>query len=289
MFNNIDQFLNRPADFEQQNESAHAKSSHMDSEWINLSFYRFCDLEDEASLKDLRVVLKALSSDLQMKGTILIAPEGINAMVSGLRPAIEAFKSFCVENLKVEKKDFKEAQESTPSFTRMLVKIKKEIITVGEPSVRPEVKTATRLSPKELKQWLDQKKPIVLLDTRNRYEIETGTFQNSQSLDLNTSREFKKKAIEHLDELKIQSQRYPIVTFCTGGIRCEKASAVLLELGMENVYQLDGGILRYFEENGAEYFDGNCFVFDWRLAVDGSLRPTTRSTDSSREDFGRHR
>ena len=274
----------------------------MTSKWTNLSFYRFFALGDAAALKDLRVKLKALTADLQMKGTILLASEGVNVMVSGLEPSIEKFKSYCIENLGIDPRTFKEAEEPKSSFTRMLVKIKKEIIPVGSPSIRPDIKTAPRLSAQKLREWMDQGKPLLLLDTRNEYEIETGAFVNTQSFGLDHSRDFTKKAAENIEYLKEQARSQPIVTVCTGGIRCEKASAVLLDLGLENVYQLDGGILTYFKENGSKHFNGNCFVFDWRLAVNGELKPVKRgpetSPDSSphsssaeplNEDFGRHR
>lgn len=260
----------------------------MDLQWINLSFYRFCDLGDASALRELRVKLKAFTATLEMKGTVLIASEGINAMVSGTETSINEFKTYCSLNLGVEPSSYKTAHDSPSSFKRMLVKIKKEIIPVGSSSVRPALKTAARLSAQELRNWLDEGKPIVLLDTRNRYEVATGTFENAQTFEIDTSRDFTQNAIKHLNELKAQAETRPIVTFCTGGIRCEKASAVLLDLGLNNVYQLDGGILRYFEENGSKHFTGNCFVFDWRLAVDGNLHPAPRATELSKDTAGRH-
>jgi predicted sulfurtransferase len=154
---------------------------------------------------------------------------------------------------------------------------------VGDPDLKPDEYTAPRISPAELKKWLDEKRPITLLDTRNQYEVEVGTFSGAEPIEINTSREFAAKAATKLNDWKDR----PVVTFCTGGIRCEKGSALLLKLGLKNVYQLDGGILRYFEENGSAHFDGNCFVFDMRMAVDGELKPVARADDPDKS-FGRH-
>jgi UPF0176 protein len=157
---------------------------------------------------------------------------------------------------------------------------------VGDPDLRPDLKTGKRISAKELKQWLDEGRPFVLLDTRNNYEIEVGTFHKAINLNLETSRDFAKKAAEWVDQVQVKDQT--VVSFCTGGIRCEKASAHLLKLGLEEIYQLDGGILRYLEENGSAHYRGNCFVFDWRLAVDAQLQPTERSPHPD-TNFGRHK
>lgn len=256
----------------------------MNSDLVNLSFYRFYRVGNETALHELRAQLQILCGDLNLRGTILIASEGVNGMLAGDRPSIERFKDFSREHLEVEDRAFKEALVPLNSFTRMLIKIKKEIISVGDPDLRPDEQTAQRLSPSELKQWLTERRSFVLLDTRNHYEVEVGTFEGAQELHLETSRDFSTAAAQHREKW----QNQPIVTFCTGGIRCEKASAALLKLGLRDVYQLDGGILRYFEENGAEHFNGNCFVFDWRLAVDGNLNPVERSGNPQQE-FGRHR
>jgi UPF0176 protein len=248
---------------------------------INLSFYHFTRLSD---LPELRARLRKVCTELDLRGTVLLAPEGVNVMISGTRESIDRFRDFSKLELRVPLSSFKEGTVTDHSFRRMLIKIKKEIITVGDSEVRPDERTATRLSAQELKKWLDEGKPMHLVDTRNDYEILTGTFQGAEDLGLKTSREFADKAAKKLDAWKDR----PVVTFCTGGIRCEKASAVLLKLGLNDVYQLDGGILRYFEENGSAHFKGDCFVFDWRLAVDGKLSPTSRSDDTE-QDFGRHR
>jgi UPF0176 protein len=259
----------------------------MNAELVHLSFYHFTALGDAEKLAGLREHFRRFCVERELKGTILLAREGVNAMVSGDRSAIESFRSEVARVFGTPAEAFKEGAVGDHAFARMLVKIKKEIISVGDPELKPEERTARRLSPAELKRWLDEGRPITLLDTRNEYEIEVGTFRDAQSLGLDSSRQFALRAEEHLERF----QGVPVVTFCTGGIRCEKASALLLKLGVTEVYQLDGGILRYFEENGDAHFDGRCFVFDWRLAVDGRLLPAPRSRRSQAgdEEFGRHR
>jgi predicted sulfurtransferase len=153
----------------------------------------------------------------------------------------------------------------------MLVKVKKEIIPLGLPSVRPREKTGARLAPRELKRWLDEKRDMVLLDTRNDYEIDHGTFETAMSLRLDHFREFP----ERLAEVPAELRDKPLVMFCTGGIRCEKASVVAMAQGFREVYQLDGGILKYFEECGGEHYEGRCFVFDRRIAVGSDLAETS--------------
>lgn len=241
----------------------------------HLSFYRFFSLRN---LNGLRAELRQLGQDRGLSGTILISAEGLNGMVSGSEAGVASLRSwleaFGVREIKVH--------EADSAFERFLVKIKKEIISVGDPDLNPGESTAPRISPKELKAWLDEGRPVRLLDTRNAYEVEVGTFRGAEQWQLDSSREFAAKAAGELPGSA------PVVTFCTGGIRCEKASAVLQKLGWPEVYQLDGGILRYFEEVGAAHFEGNCFVFDWRLAVDGGLKPAPRSSDP-KQQFGRHK
>lgn len=267
-----------------QNKLMHDIGGNMNSDLVNLSFYRFFRIGDESDLKTLKNELKSVCADLNLNGTILLAKEGINAMLTGTFQSVEIFKVYCRDRFGIENRSFKQANVTATSFTRMLIKIKKEIISVGDPSLCPDQETGKRISPKELKKWFDEGRDFHLLDTRNNYEVAVGTFKGAQELNLDSSREFTSRASQEAAKWKDK----PVVTFCTGGIRCEKASASLLKLGLKDVYQLDGGILRYFEESGAAHFDGKCFVFDWRLAVDDQLRPIARSPDPEQE-YGRHR
>ncbi len=252
----------------------------MKVELTHLSFYRFYPIVDPIVL---RMQLKSLCAQLELMGTILIAPEGINVGLSGSRNSIEGFKTYANQNLGIEITSFKEAEISEHSYKRMLVKIKKEIITLGIPEIRPDQETGKRLSPADLKQWLDEGRSVILLDTRNDYETAVGSFIGAHQLHLKNFREFAYHAPQLAEKWKDQE----VVSFCTGGIRCEKASALLLQLGLKNIYQLEGGILRYLEENGSAHFEGNCFVFDWRLAIDQNLKSVIRSENLD-EQFGRH-
>lgn len=252
----------------------------------HISFYRFVPVADPAAQK--RELLPRLRA-WKLSGTLLLAREGVNGMLSGSEENLEELKREMRQRFG-EPIPFKVgASDPRQAFSRLLVKVKKELVPVGDPELRPAERTAPRLSPSELKALLDQDaRSIVLLDARNAYEVEVGTFRGAEHLGLDCSRDFAKRA-----EAKLAAWREKkVVTFCTGGIRCEKASAWLLERGLRQVYQLDGGILRYFEElgaaAGAPHFEGNCFVFDWRLAVNGALEPVPRSADPA-ATFGRHK
>ena len=152
----------------------------------------------------------------------------------------------------------------------MLVRIKREIISFGMESIRPANYTSPKISATELKRWLDQGRPVTLLDTRNDYEVKMGTFKHALVPHINTFREFPDAVRKLPESLKDQ----PVVMFCTGGIRCEKAGPFMEQQGFNQIYQLDGGILKYFEECGGEHYDGECFVFDQRVGVDPGLRET---------------
>ncbi len=155
----------------------------------------------------------------------------------------------------------------------MLVRLKKEIIAFGVPGIDPARRTSPKLSAKELARWLDEGRPVTLLDTRNNYEVKLGTFRNALPIDIDHFREFPQAVARLAPELKKQ----PIVMFCTGGIRCEKAGPFMEREGFESVFQLDGGILEYFEECGGRHYDGECFVFDQRVGLDPTLQETGSS------------
>ena len=222
----------------------------------NAAAYRFTPLQD---LKELRHQLLGLGRQGGLKGTILLAPEGINLFVAGDATAIDRL----LEALPLERSQVKFSQSQTQPFSRMLVRLKKEIIAFGQPTTH----IAPRLSPQELKCWLDEGRPLTLLDTRNDYEVRMGTFRGAVDLNLSHFRDFPLAAEGIPKDL-------PVVTFCTGGIRCEKAAPWLEDQGFAEVYQLDGGILRYFEEVGGDHYQGECFVFDRRVGVDPALEET---------------
>jgi RluA family pseudouridine synthase len=231
----------------------------------NISTYRFAEL---SGLKELRDSLIADCKEWDLKGTILLSTEGINLFVAGTSDSIESLlaKLRAVPGLEslMPKVSISEKQP----FNRMLVRLKKEIISFGMESIRPANYTSPKISAGELKQWLDEGRPVTLLDTRNDYEVKLGTFKGAIIPNINTFREFPEAVRKLPDTLKYQ----PVVMFCTGGIRCEKAGPFMENEGFTNIYQLDGGILKYFEECGGEHYEGECFVFDQRVGVDPGLR-----------------
>ncbi len=234
---------------------------------VNIAAYKFVSLSD---LRSLRTRLLALCKSRELKGTILLSVEGINLFVAGTAENIE--------KLLAELRSIPGLADLTPKysetdhqpFTRMLVRLKKEIIAFGVPGIDPAKRTSPKLKPQELKRWLDEGRPVTLLDTRNDYEVKLGTFKNALPIGINHFRDFP-QAVEKLPpELKEQ----PIVMFCTGGIRCEKAGPFMEGRGFKQIFQLDGGILKYFEECGGAHYDGECFVFDQRVGLDPSLQET---------------
>ncbi len=236
-------------------------------EFINISGYAFVALGD---LKALQAELRAKCSAAEMRGTILLSPEGINLFVAASPNVSDEFLKYLRTIPGLADLAPKLSKSNHQPFNRMLVKIKREIIAFGISGIDPHSRPAPRISPRKLKEWLDCGRPVTLLDTRNKYEVKLGTFRGARSLDLDHFREFPLVAASLPSQLKEE----PIVTFCTGGIRCEKAAPFLQKTGFTQVFQLDGGILRYFEECGGDHFEGDCFVFDKRVAVDSSLRET---------------
>ncbi len=234
---------------------------------VNIASYKFVTLDD---LPGRRSTLKELCGRLGLKGTILLSPEGINMFLAGTRESIDEYLRVLREHSEFAELEVKESFSDYQPFTRMLVRLKKEIIAFGVESVDPRRKSAPRIEAKELKRWLDEGRPVTLLDTRNDYEIQVGTFRNAIPARVDDFRHFPEAIAKLPEELKEQ----PIVTFCTGGIRCEKAAPFMEQAGFKNVYQLEGGILKYFEECGGDHYDGECFVFDQRVALDPQLKET---------------
>ncbi|MDQ8038971.1 MAG: rhodanese-like domain-containing protein [Rickettsiella sp.] len=232
----------------------------------NISGYRFIQLSN-SFLTELQIQLLKETQRLDLKGTVLLSKEGVNLFLSGQGRAIACFQDFlhsypCFKSL-VFKTSFSDFQP----FKRMLVKIKKEIIPFGIAAINPEKYTAPSIAPETLKKWLIERPDLVLLDTRNSFEVKLGSFENALHLDLKHFRDFPR----NVQKLGAISKEVPLLTFCTGGIRCEKASAFLLQQGFNEVYQLEGGILNYFEKCGGAHYNGICFVFDDRKALTPSL------------------
>lgn len=240
---------------------------------INLSAYKFAPLD---RLPECRDQLRTFCAAAKLKGTILLSQEGINLFVAGTREGVDGLMAALRAISGLEDLTAKESVSAAQPFGRMLVKIKKEIIAFGVEGIDPARQPAPKIAPQTLKQWLDEGRPVTLLDTRNGYEVSAGTFRGAVAAGIDRFREFP-EAVRRLPEtLKTQ----PIVMFCTGGIRCEKAGPFMRREGFEQVFQLDGGILKYFEHCGAAHYEGECFVFDERVALDGSLSQTSSAPAS---------
>lgn len=234
---------------------------------LNAAAYKFAELRD---LPELRERLKGECVARALKGTILLSPEGINLFIAGERTAVESLVSTIRAIPGLETLEAKLSESDEQPFNRMLVKLKNEIIAFGVEGINPARHTSPRLPAKELKRWLDEGRPVTLLDTRNTYEVKLGTFAGAVTLPIRHFRKFP-AAVDGLPE---ELKQAPVVSFCTGGIRCEKAAPYLERAGFREVYQLEGGILKYFEECGGAHWEGECFVFDKRVGVDPALQET---------------
>jgi UPF0176 protein len=226
---------------------------------VHIAGYKFINLSDLDALR-----CSFLEHSAALRGTILLSKEGININVSGERKAIDAFLEILHSHAAFKDMTFRETFTQVPPYQRFKVKIKKEIISFRQKGVHPEKQRAPHISPEELKRWLDEKRDFTLLDTRNDYEVAYGTFSNATIMNLADFSEFP-AASKNLNPKKT------VVMFCTGGIRCEKAGLHLLNEGFQEVYQLDGGILKYFQDVGDAHFEGQCFVFDERIALNAKL------------------
>ncbi len=234
---------------------------------VNITGYKFEPLVDPV---DLVSVYQQKCDELELKGTMLISKNGINFSLAGTQQATETIITFLEEDNRFLNIPLKITYSETQPFRRMKVRLKKEIISLGRKDINPKKLTGETISPKDLKNLLDNKEDVLILDTRNEYETRVGKFENAIDLNLDTFRDFP-KAIESLPEDYKDKQ---IVMYCTGGIRCEKASAVMIKAGFADVKQLEGGVLDYFKETGGAYWEGDCFVFDERVALDTELNET---------------
>jgi UPF0176 protein len=232
---------------------------------LNISCYKFVALPDAAELRQA-CLEQALTR--QLKGTILIAEEGINFFLAGSAQDVRSFVDWLREDPRLADLKPKESWSATQPFRKMLVKHKPEIIRMNHPSIQPAQGRAPSVTPMTAKRWLDQGhddegRPVVTLDTRNQFEIDHGTFENTLNWGLTKFTEFPDAALAHKEALQDKT----VISFCTGGIRCEKAAIYLRNAGLAHVYQLEGGILKYFEEVGSAHYRGACFVFDEREAL----------------------
>lgn len=226
---------------------------------LHISFYKFVSL---TNLKTLRENLLTYCREHNIKGKILIAEEGINGMIAGEKNKIENFKNYITNFEEFSDLFFKQHQSLKQGYKKMFVKIKSEIITFNKP-ISLE-RRGKHLNPQKLQEMYENNEDFAIIDMRNDFEYDIGHFKNA--IKLNTQ-QFSQLP-EEIERIKEKIKNKPIVTYCTGGIRCEKGTAYLKELGFEDVYQLDGGIINYGEKIGDNYWEGKCFVFDTRGAVE---------------------
>ncbi|KAF3885996.1 MULTISPECIES: oxygen-dependent tRNA uridine(34) hydroxylase TrhO [Nostocales] len=233
------------------------------------ALYKFVSLPDFAEKQQ---PLLSFCQAHDIKGTILLAPEGINGTIAGSRQAIDSVLSFLRSDPRLEDLEHKESHAESPPFQRMKVRLKKEIVTIGLSEVNPNEQVGTYVDPKDWNTLLNDPE-VTVIDTRNDYEVSIGTFQKAQNPNTKSFREFPEYVFHQLDP----KQHKKVALFCTGGIRCEKASSFMISQGFKEVYHLKGGILKYLEEvpESESLWEGECFVFDERIAVRHALEPGT--------------
>lgn len=251
---------------------------------LNVSAYLFTPLDDPAAL---RTALRERAGARGLRGTILLAEEGINLFLAGAADQVRGFIDALRADPRFAALRTKESWSDTVPFGRLLVKVKREIIRMDRPEVRPQDGRAPAVSPETLRRWLDRGRDddgreVVLVDTRNAFEVDYGTFTGALDWRIERFTQFPDAAARHREELADKT----VVSFCTGGIRCEKAALHLRAEGVK-AYQLDGGILGWFEAQGDAHWTGVCFVFDEREALDAGLSAAHDSGDPVAEGGSR--
>lgn len=239
---------------------------------LNVAAYRFVALDDPEQWRH-RVLAQAQRATL--RGTVLIAPEGLNLVLAGAPGAVRGVIGWLREQPGFDGLEVRESESAAVPFAHLRVKVKREIIRMDCPTIRPETQRAPALPPETLARWLDagvddEGRELVLLDTRNAFEADLGRFRGARDWRLARFGEFPQALQAHRGELAGKT----VVSYCTGGIRCEKAALLMRASGVEHVWQLDGGILGYFARIGARHFEGDCFVFDARGTLNDTLGAT---------------
>ena len=237
---------------------------------LNISVYKFVSIPDAAQLRQTLLERAQAGS---LKGTILLAEEGINMFLAGNADAVRGFVDMLRQDARFADIAPKESWSASQPFRKLLVKVKREIIRMNHPAIKPADGRAPAVDAATLKRWLaqghdDAGQPVVTLDTRNAFEVDHGTFDGAIDWRIGKFTEFPDALRAHKDQFAGKT----VVSFCTGGIRCEKAAILMREEGIRDVYQLEGGILKYFEEVGGAHYHGQCFVFDEREALDAELK-----------------
>jgi UPF0176 protein len=242
-------------------------NTQLENKIVVVAMYQFVRLDDFVDMKPL---LLKLCGENSIVGTILLAREGLNGTIAGSRTGVDNLLTYLLSKPRFKTMHYKESFADTIPFRRLKVRLKREIVTMGVPDTDPGKLSGKRV---DARQWnkLMMEPDVITVDTRNMYEHEVGTFENSISPETERFRDFPKFVDTNLDPQKHQR----VAMFCTGGIRCEKASNYLLKKGFKEVYHLDGGILKYLEtvDKKDSLWLGECFVFDGRVAVDEDLMP----------------
>lgn len=235
------------------------------SKVVVCAMYKFVRLEN---YQQMRQPLQETMEANGIKGTLLLAEEGINGTVAGSRAGVNALLEWIRQDARLSDISFKESYDDEMPFYRCKVKLKKEIVTMGVQGIDPREVVGTYVKPKDWNALISDP-DVVLVDTRNDYEVQIGTFEGAVNPNTETFREFPEYVENNLDP----KQHKKVAMFCTGGIRCEKSTAYLKEQGFEEVYHLEGGILKYLEEVPKEetMWEGECFVFDNRVTVNHDL------------------
>jgi UPF0176 protein len=232
---------------------------------VIVAMYKFVRLEDYEAMQP---VVLSFCQEQDIYGTLLLAEEGLNGTLAGTRSAIDKLLAFLKSDERLADLEYKESYSDEIPFHRTKVKLKKEIVTMGQPDIKPSDRSGIRVEPEQWNEIISDPE-VLLVDTRNEYEYQIGTFKNAVLPNITNFREFPDYVTNQFDPKKTKK----VAMFCTGGIRCEKASAYMLEQGFEEVYQLNGGILKYLEEVKPDesLWEGECFVFDGRVSVDHQL------------------
>jgi UPF0176 protein len=239
--------------------------------FLNISAYRFASLSE---LAQWRESIRSQAQARSLKGTVLLAEEGINLFVAGTEKDVRGFLAWLLQHAPFADLPVKESWSNAVPFGKLLVKVKPEIIRMNRPAIKPQANRAPAVDARTLARWLDAGvddagREVVTLDTRNAFEVDHGRFRGAHDWRIQKFSDFPEALRQHRDELEGKT----VVSYCTGGIRCEKAALLMAEAGLANVLQLDGGILKYFEETGGKHFEGGCFVFDERAILDDTLAP----------------
>ncbi|MGB0934843.1 MAG: rhodanese-related sulfurtransferase [Alphaproteobacteria bacterium] len=242
------------------------------SNFVVAALYKFTALED---VESQRQQVRQICEENEIKGTLIFADEGINGTVAGSRDAIDVLKAFLNADRRYDDMEYKESSADEMPFKRLKVHYKKEIVTIGDQSVSPTKVVGEYVDPQDWNAIISDPDTIVI-DTRNDYEVELGTFSGAVNPETDAFREFPEYVKKDLDPKKNKN----VAMFCTGGIRCEKASSYMMAQGFEKVYHLKGGILKYLETipEDESMWEGDCFVFDERVAVSHGLSQSEYKT-----------